>query len=195
MTRTNKVLVVVILLSLAFVMIHPLRAEEQEKRIPILAVIKESSKDIVSVGEWFKVTIRIVNIGNDTAFNVTLKDEFLPSWAFNITGKTTAHWDLIPPNASAIISYNICVINGVPSVMSLGRARVTYYDRRGVKYIAISDDSNIRVVIKLGEKIDWNAVWRDFVIQEGLIMSILILPLITIELITYRRYKKAVQRK
>ncbi|MHA1617584.1 MAG: hypothetical protein ACTSX9_09785 [Candidatus Njordarchaeales archaeon] len=192
---TKKQVALLLFLILFSASTIPVKEAEQQKSIPVLAVIKEASKDKVGLKEWFQIRIWIINIGNDTAYNVTLEDNPLPSWSFNISGKTTAHWDIIPPNVSIMFTYNVSVTNPNIPVVSLGRAKVTYYDKNGVKYVVFSEDLRIQVEIRAKEKIDWDSVWRIFVILEGLVLTSIMIPLIIIEINAYRKYKKAKRRK
>ncbi len=167
----------------------------QDAQLPILTVVKLTEKTSVSVGEKLTVTIIIKNIGNSTAYNISLFDARPGKWGAIIEGNTNMSWKQLPPNTEIVHSYNISIISASTYIAHLGRAKVVYYDNSSNMYVVYSENPSIYVQIKSGINIDWDKLWRDVTVMESIIVLILIVPLIIIEYNTYRSYKKEISKK
>lgn len=187
------------ILSLTLVMlIFPMSMEkvssQKEIQIPILVVTKLADKEIVDVNEWFRVIIRIKNIGNATAYNVTLQDSIPPDWGVRVQGVLQVHWAEVPPGAEIMHTYNVSIQTVSTYTAHLGYATVTYYDSNGERYVVFSEDLEIIVRIKSGRHIEWEEIWRNVAIMESIIILILVTPLIIIEYRIYRDYKRELSK-
>ena len=169
--------------------------EVSEVRIPILSVTKYSEKKSLSLSETVRIIIVIKNIGNATAYNITLTDSRPGNWSVVIEGKLDMFWSQLPPGAEIIHSYNISVEAVSTYVIHLGRAKVTYYDNSSNEYIVYSEDLSILVQIKSGVNVNWDKIWRDVTLIESLLVLIMIIPLIVIEYKLYRDYKQEMAKK
>jgi len=166
-----------------------------DAQIPILAVAKISEKETVRPGERLQIIIKIKNIGDATAYNVTLKDSDPPDWGVYIDGSLQAFWREVPPGTEIYHTYNISIKQSSTSIIYLDRAMVIYYDANGEKYVVYSEELAIILEVRTGRNIDWADIWRNVVIIESIIILVLILPLIFIEWKTYSEYKREARKK
>ena len=74
---------------------------------PELFAIKVADRSEVVLGEQVIVTITIENLGNQTAYNVTIIDPTPNPWIFNITGYNRLSYTQIAPNESRQFSYSL----------------------------------------------------------------------------------------
>lgn len=169
--------------------------ETSEIKIPILSVTKLPEKKSLSLGETIRVTIIIRNIGNATAYNITLSDTQPGNWSVVINGRLEMFWPQLPPGAEVIHSYNISFESVSTYVIYLGRAKVIYYDNSSNRYIVYSENPSIYAQIKSGVNVDWDKIWREITLIESLLILTMIIPLITIEYKLYREYRKEETRK
>lgn len=159
-----------------------------QNNIPLLGVVKNVESTTVKVNEPFIVYIEITNFGNDTAYDVTLTDEY-PSWTFEIIDKGATYWPQIQPNETVYTFFKIKITNYVTPIMDLGQAKVTYKDKDGNKYTVFSD--NVKVVLLYYEStnIDVKSTWRDVSIGLGLVLLFIVVPLLLLEYRFYKKYK------
>lgn len=170
-------------------------SEEKEVKLPILTVTKLSDKRTVSVGESFQVIIIIKNIGNSTAYNITLSDSKPSNWGASVNGLLKRSWSELPPGAEIIHSYNMSIEATSNFLVHLGRAKITYYDNNSNKYVIYSEDLSIYVQVKSGINIDWDKIWRDVILMESILVLLIIIPLMLIEYNLYRNYKREISEK
>lgn len=193
MLRGKWVALIIIFMILAcfitFISI-PVKSEEEEVVFPLLVVAKKASKETVDLEEWFTVVILIKNIGNDTAYNITLKDTSPPEWSVCIEGSLEARWSKLEPGTAIQYAYNISIKKASTNVISLGRAYVFYQDRSGNKFKVVSEELTVYINIRAKKKIDWGEIWKNLILAEGLLLIGLITPLMYIEVAVYREFKR-----
>ncbi len=183
--------------ALVAIVLSPVYIQKSSaKELPILSITKRVSKPIVKVNEWFTVIIEVDNIGESTAYNISIRDHELPSWGFQVQGQTSGSWDELKPNQKVILAYNVSIRNSAIYNVSLGRAIVQYYDYEGEFYEISSEEAFVLVYLSTSEvHINWPDVWKSVTLQVGLILSVFLVPLIWIEVSTYRRFLRESKKK
>ena len=182
--RTILGFIALTLIALPFALQSGLKTkayEVNEVLIPILSVTKYPEKKSINIGETIRVTVIIKNIGNATAYNVTLLDTHPENWSVLIEGQLEMKWLQLPPGAEVIHTYNISIETASTYLIHLGRAKVIYYDNYSTEYIVYSEDPSIYVKIKSGINVNWDEIWRNVTLMESLLVLIIIIPLIIIE--------------
>ncbi|MGQ4890942.1 MAG: hypothetical protein ACP6IP_00455 [Candidatus Njordarchaeia archaeon] len=156
---------------------------------PVLSVVKTVEKKVVRVGDPFYIYIDISNVSNQTAYNVTLVDDY-PDWSFEVLDHGAVYWPFIAPNETVHTYIVLRVKNYVSSRINLGYATVVYYDEDGVKYSSISDDLEIYLAYYHAKSVDTAAVWKNVSIGLALIFLLIVAPLILLEYRFYLSYKR-----
>lgn len=109
-------------------------------KYPLLFVAKIAPQR-VSIDDWFKVSIIVSNLGNDSAYNLTVIDESYPTWALETDEYYGNYFiDELKPNVSLVIEYHLRILSSEQEEFSLGRARVRYYDSKGKMFTAVSEE-------------------------------------------------------
>ncbi|GEM_PF-2994782 len=173
---------------------HSMRVLQEEIKYPLIFIAKKPSKRNVSIGEWFDIAIMISNIGNDTAYNLTIIDENYPEWSIRTENYSGIYFiDTLRPNASVIIKYRICIVSSAQQLFSLGRVLVHYYDSKGSKFVAISSESIVQIE---KPRVEVNIKYVSRVLLMGGLILILpaIIVLIYGDYRVYREYMKLARR-
>jgi len=190
---------VLFLVLLSIIVFYPLSIKhvetQEEINIPVLAVTKTTSKNLIDLGEKFTIIIKIKNIGTAKAYNITLKDALLPKWSVEVEGTRNITWPEIPAGTEITHTYNITIKTTATNIVYLGRAIVSYYDENQERYVVYSEDPVLYIKTHGGPKIDWEEIWKNMVILESAVLLLVFLPLIAIEYKTYSEYKREMLKK
>ncbi len=122
---------------------------------PQLFAIKVVDKSEVILGKEVIVTITIENIGNKTAYNISISDSIPKAWIFNVTGYTNLSYTQIDPGAIRQFSYSLTANklsiiddegNYIPYI--LRGAVINYYDSEinPSKYVHSTNNVKITVI-------------------------------------------------
>jgi len=175
--------------------IRALQGENKEVTYPLIFVVKKTSKKNVSIGEWFDVVIIVKNIGNGTAYNLTIIDENYPEWTIKTQNHSRIyHVDSIEPNVSIAIKFQACIISSSQSIISLGRTLVRYQDSKGAIFTAISEETLI-VVKKPTQNIDTKQASQILLIGGLIVILPMILVLVLGDYKVYREYLKSIKKR
>ena len=175
--------------------IGALQEENKEVTYPLIFVVKKTDKKNVSIGEWFDVIITVKNIGNGTAYNLTIIDENYPEWTIKTQNHSRIyHVDSIEPNVSIAIKFQACIISSSQSIFSLGRTLVRYQDSKGAIFTAISEETLIAVK-KPAQNIDTKQASQILLIGGLTVILPMILVLVLGDYKVYREYLKSIKKR
>ncbi len=109
---------------------------------PILAVEKTVNATIVQPNlDWIRINVTIKNIGNGTAYNLTVKDPSFSSWAVSTMNITEQ--DYVQVDINATIFYFYFIQTTVEGNFTLESTEITYFNETGPEYNSISQRFNI----------------------------------------------------
>ncbi|MCR8433114.1 MAG: hypothetical protein QXH55_00325 [Candidatus Korarchaeota archaeon] len=115
-------------------------SQKTEIKYPLIFATKVAPRK-VNVGDPFKVSIIVSNLGNDTAYNLTIIDENYPEWTLETYGYYRNYFiNELKPNISVIVEYNLSIKLSKQEELSLGRVKVNYFDSKGKMFTVISDE-------------------------------------------------------
>ncbi len=191
----KKAIIMLLVLMVLLSSFRVVAQEENEKGYPLLSLVKKVDKEEIAPGDTISVIIRITNVGNATAYNITLIDQKVPEWVGEVIGDTTAHWEELKPNRTIIYEYKIKIKDVVLTNITLGEAKIIYYDKNGTKYVIYSSKNVIKVNLPTGTVLDWDSIWRIVIIVEGLIVIGIITLMLVLEYLSYKEYLKTVKKK
>ncbi len=107
----------------------------------ILRIEKTLDRGLLNLGEEAQVTIRVENIGEDSAKGVIIADR--PSENFAVEGNTTMRIDELGPGENATLSY--LMRSKQPGLFGTGIAKVEWSDALGNQYAAESSEPVVNV--------------------------------------------------
>ena len=191
----KMIIILALIILFSFSSFRIIAQDGNEKGYPLLSLVKKVDKEEISPGDTISVIIRITNIGNATAYNITLVDQKVPEWVGETIGNVTAHWEELKPNNTIIYEYKIKIKDVVLTNITLGEAKLIYYDVNGTKYVVYSSKTVIKVNLPTGTILDWDSIWRTVIIIEGLIVICVIALMLALEYLSYREYLKTVKKK
>ncbi len=110
---------------------------------PILSVKKIVNTTLLEPYEWVIINVTIKNVGNRTAYNLTVTDPFFGSWVYSISNFTVQKYVIVEINATINYFYYIQPIQ--EGNFTLESTEVTYNDLSGTEYLSISHKFNILV--------------------------------------------------
>lgn len=110
----------------------------------ILRITKSLSEYEIYLGNETNVTLKVENIGVDTARNVVISDT--PPQNFEIFGKTTLSLDELKPGEKAFLRYALKAKK--KGIFELETASVSWVDRYGNDYSAKSEAKKVEVLEK-----------------------------------------------
>ena len=162
----------------------------KQKVYPIMFIAKLAEKDTVYIGEWFKIRIIISNIGNATAYNLTIYDSKYSNWTIELRNYQPVYRLVsIEPNATIVIVYEARILKTAYENYSLGNVRLVYYDNASKKHEVVSEELTIKVKSK-ETMIDKEAVYRQWLTLLTIVIISSIVALIYIERKVYLEYQK-----
>ncbi|MCK4844878.1 MAG: hypothetical protein KAS95_04335, partial [Candidatus Heimdallarchaeota archaeon] len=110
---------------------------------PILSVKKTVNSTLLESYEWIMINITIKNVGNRTAYNLTVTDPLFDSWVYSTTNFTVQKYVIVEINATINYFYYMQPI--LEGNFTLESTKVTYNDLSGTEYLSISQRFNILV--------------------------------------------------
>jgi len=110
---------------------------------PILSVKKIVNTTLLEPYEWVKINVTIKNVGNRTAYNLTITDPLFGSWAYSTLNLTIQKYVIVEINATINYFYYIQPI--LEGNFTLESTEVTYNDLSGTEYLSISHKFNILI--------------------------------------------------
>lgn len=129
-----------------FGLIEPLQ-DDNETIIPprpILAIEKSVNATLIEPGQWIHVEVNITNIGNGTAYNLTIIDPAFSNISFIGYNYTEQRFVQVDANASIYYHYYFQGIE--QGNYTLEATEITYFDINGTEYKSYSDRFNILVL-------------------------------------------------
>ena len=109
---------------------------------PVLSIEKSINATEVQPNiDWIRVNVTIKNIGNRTAYNLTVSDPSFNSWAVSTLNITEQDFVQVDINATIFYFYFIQTI--VEGNFTLESTEITYFNETGLEYNAISQRFNI----------------------------------------------------
>ena len=109
---------------------------------PVLSVEKSINATYVQPNlDWIRVNITIKNIGNRTAYNLTVKDPSFSSWAVSILNITEQ--DFVQIDINATVFYFYFIQTTIEGNFTLESTEITYFNETGPEYHAKSQRFNI----------------------------------------------------
>jgi uncharacterized repeat protein (TIGR01451 family) len=72
---------------------------------PILSVKKAINTTLLESYEWIRINVTIKNVGNRTAYNLTVTDPLFGSWVYSTLNLTVQKYVIVEINATII--YNL----------------------------------------------------------------------------------------
>jgi len=122
------------------------------KDIPLVFVAKKPSKTKVRLYEWITITITLTNLGNGTAYNLTVIDEDYPEWTIETRNHSTRYLvPLLQPNVTIQIRYWVRITSTTYKNISLGRVIVIYRDIKNNQYKSISEETIVSIELRVIE--------------------------------------------
>ena len=110
---------------------------------PILSVKKAINTTLLESYEWIRINVTITNVGNRTAYNLTVTDPLFGSWVYSTLNLTVQKYVIVEINATINYFYYIQPI--LEGNFTLESTEVTYNDLLGAEYLSISHEFNILV--------------------------------------------------
>ncbi len=110
---------------------------------PILSVKKTVNTTLLESFEWVRINVTIKNVGNRTAYNLTITDPLFGSWVYSTSNFTVQKYVIVEINATINYFYYIQPI--LEGNFTLESTEVTYNDLSGAEYLSISHEFNILV--------------------------------------------------
>lgn len=110
---------------------------------PILSVKKAINTTLLESYEWIRINVTIKNVGNRTAYNLTVTDPLFGSWVYSTLNLTVQKYVIVEINATINYFYYIQPI--LEGNFTLESTEVTYNDLLGAEYLSISHEFNILV--------------------------------------------------
>lgn len=162
---------------------------------PVVFVYKEPEKNEVNLGEWFKISIIIANLGNTTAYDLIVQDEDYPEWTIETQNYSARYYiPSLDPNVTIYIHYRIRIIRSAQKNVSLGKTIVTYHDVNNNSYTAISKESFI--IVRLRTIYINTQKMQKTLLEGATIITVLpLVGLIIIERKTLREYLSKSKKK
>ena len=151
---------------------------------PILSVKKTVNTTLLESYEWIIINITIKNVGNRTAYNLTITDPFFGSWAYSTSNFTVQKYVIVEINATINYFYYMQPI--LEGNFTLESTEVTYKDLLGTEYLSISHSFNILVYTTEYIPIIEGGLWWKILLYCFLVL----LTLGTIALLDYLYLKK-----
>lgn len=103
---------------------------------PILSVKKTVNTTLLESYEWIIINVTIKNVGNRTAYNLTITDSLFGSWVYSTSNFTVQKYVIVEINATINYFYYIQPI--LEGNFTLESTEVTYNDLLGSEYLSIS---------------------------------------------------------
>ncbi|NIQ07481.1 MAG: hypothetical protein GWO20_17680 [Candidatus Korarchaeota archaeon] len=161
-----------------------------EEGPPILSIVKKVSKQTVKYREKFAISIKIQNNSNSTAYNISIREWTPPPWAFDIIGTLNVSWKLLKPDQEVTHKYHLIPQLKKDQNVSLGKGKVVWYSKGGVRYKGFSEKLKVKIQYSEREGEEWREIWRNSLIAVTIVLSLIIVPLMYIELKTLKAYKE-----
>ena len=125
---------------------NPLKAfnglnETEVPQRPLLSIKKTVNATLVQPYQWIHITVLITNVGNSSAYNLTIVDPALNSWAAKSLNLTEERYVRIDFNASVYYDYYIQPV--LEGNYTIEATTVTYYDINGTRYRSFSQRFNV----------------------------------------------------
>ncbi len=109
---------------------------------PLLSIEKSiNNTEVQPEKEWIRINITIKNIGNRTAYNLTVTDPIFSNWAVSSLNITEQDYVQVDINATVFYFYYFKTI--IEGNFTLEATEITYYNFTGVEYHAKSQRFNI----------------------------------------------------
>ena len=128
---------------------------------PILAVEKsinatpiaedDTETFLIRPKTWIRVNVSISNVGNQSAYNLTISDPSFSSWAFGSLNLTTQRFVQVDVNAT--IFYFYYFQPNIEGNFTLLSTEVTYINGTGEEYFSSSQSFNLYI---LAEEIEYS---------------------------------------
>lgn len=116
----------------------------------------------VEPGQTINVNVSIKNIGQRTAFNLTIVDPSFEDWAISSLNITTQRYVIVQPNATVFYYYYfIPVLEGNYTLES---TEINYFHLNGTEYRAFSQRFNIYSIIEEIEQVIEGELWSKILI-------------------------------
>ena len=112
---------------------------------PILSIEKTiNATDVQPNIDWIRVNITIKNIGNRTAYNLTVRDPSFNDWAVSTLNITEQ--DFVQIDINATVFYFYFMQTTVEGNFTLESTEITYFNETGPEYNARSQRFNIKSI-------------------------------------------------
>ena len=109
---------------------------------PILSIEKTVNATNVQPNiDWIRINVTIKNIGNRTAYNLTVRDPSFSSWAVSTLNITEQ--DFVQIDINATVFYFYFIQTTVEGNFTLESTEITYFNETGPEYNARSQRFNI----------------------------------------------------
>ncbi len=116
----------------------------------------------VEPGQTINVNISIKNIGQRTAFNLTIFDPSFADWAFSSLNITTQKYVIVQPNATVFYYYYFVPI--LEGNYTLESTEINYFHLNGTEYRSFSQRFNIYSIIEEIEQTIEGELWSKILI-------------------------------
>ncbi len=144
---------------------------------PIIAVRKTINETQVNPLQWIQVNVTIQNIGNRTAYNLTIFDSMYNDWAIATKSYEVQKYVQIDINTTIFYSYHYKILR--EGNFSILPTTVDYVDVNGTEYFSRSIRFNVLSIViedvELIEKELWlNVLWYSLSITGALVIAVLV---------------------
>ncbi|MHA1686187.1 MAG: hypothetical protein ACTSYD_07210 [Candidatus Heimdallarchaeaceae archaeon] len=173
----------------------PMQTDENETTVlqrPLIAIEKTVNATLIEPEQWIHVEIKMTNIGNGTAYNLTIIDPTFPNISFVGYNWTEERFVQIDYNATLYYHYYFQAV--AEGNYTLEATEAYYYDVNGTEYHSYSQRFNILVIeyekIPILESDLW---WKMF--YYILAVTLGLIAVVTVDYFVFVRPKQPPKKK
>lgn len=156
---------------------------------PLLAIKKVINVTELEPLQWIRIDLNITNIGNRTAYNLSITEPNFEEWAVSTFNLTKQKYIQVEINASFVYTYYIQPL--VEGNFTLEATEINYYDENSVMYKSYSQRYSLHVILPENVEVIDSEKWLNlffFVLGIiGVFTAIIIVDLFAIQKIHKRR--------
>lgn len=156
---------------------------------PLLAIKKVINVTELEPLQWIRIDLNITNIGNRTAYNLSITEPSFEEWAVSTFNLTEQKYIQVEINASFVYTYYIQPL--LEGNFTLEATEIKYYDENSVMYKSYSQRYSLNVVLPENVEVIDSEKWLNlfyFVLGiVGVFTTIIIVDLFAIQKVHKRR--------
>ncbi|MFW9852209.1 MAG: hypothetical protein ACFFDS_04670 [Candidatus Thorarchaeota archaeon] len=137
---------------------------EVKKNLNLTLLVPNIEKKTYRVepGQIINVNISIKNIGQKTAYNLTIFDPSFADWAISSLNMNTQRYVIVQPNATVFYYYYFVPI--LEGNFTLESTEVNYFHLNGTEYRSFSQRFNIYSIVEEIEEVIQGELWSKILI-------------------------------